>query len=90
MSKCGDAWIIEYISQFGSVFTDQGEVRCKSVATIITVIECFGIPKSEYSPSTSEGRHIVPCVYRTTFLDMKSVAVFVGVWVKYAHFLLTG
>ncbi|MBO5047955.1 MAG: hypothetical protein J6D19_06040, partial [Clostridia bacterium] len=30
---------------------DQGEVRCKSVATIITVIECFGIPKSEYSPS---------------------------------------
>ena len=36
---------------------DQGEVRCKSVATIITVIDahlCAG-HKSEYSPSTSEG-----------------------------------
>ena len=30
---------IEYVSQFGSARADQGEVRCKSVATIITVIE---------------------------------------------------
>ena len=45
---------------------DEGEVRCKSVATIITVTEANVLLKSEYPPCNAKV---------LTFLDMKSVAV---------------
>ena len=53
--------LIEYkFAVWFCLVADQGEVRCKSVATIITVIDthlCAG-HKSEYSPSTSEGMRV--------------------------------
>ena len=64
---------------------DQGEVRCNSVATIITVIDahlCAEVISRDTHQATSEGY----AHFARTFLDMKSVAVFVNRWVYCDHF----
>ena len=60
-----------------SLRADQGEVRCKSGATIITVIDAHlcAVPWAQIiSRNTHQARRMV-----IAFLDMKSVAVYIGI-----------